>query len=267
MKTPPEQAILAAGIEHDWSDVFFPQSSRPPERFLRSSHHSPPLRIQSPFPAEAAATVLGWLEGEAKEPDSVLEVGAGCGRFLRELLRERSHFRRAMACEPMAAKADFLRWIFGPSGPDREIPCRDHLARIHRFTVSHPGASRSGAPPVEVRAATLEELAPEVERNGTPFGLVACLNVIDHVPEPHTFPNLLARVTQPQGYLAISSPLDWHEEFTPRRHWRNDLSAFFRDSPTWEILHGISVPFIFRPAYRTLVVFQSKILLLRRRED
>lgn len=259
-----EDAILAAGIEADWADHFFPGEAAGPARFLEASEGAPQFPVISPFPAAAAGFIAGQLVAAGIRPESVLEVGAGCGRFAFELLGRVPSISRAMVMEPMPAKAAFLRWLFAlDHGDRREWPFRAG-GEVRTVPFAPPPALRREPPPaVEVHAATLEGLGPQLARNDTPYALVTCLNVLDHVASPQSFADLLAEVTSPGNHLAISSPLDWHRDFTPPERWKSRLADFFPVA-RWEPVAAANLPFLYRPALRTVVLFQSEILLLRR---
>ena len=53
----------------------------------------------------------------------------------------------------------------------------------------------------------------------TDYDLVFAGNLIDRLYDPRLFLAAMAERIRPGGWLAITSPYTWLEEYTPRQHW------------------------------------------------
>lgn len=68
------------------------------------------------------------------------------------------------------------------------------------------------------------------------FDLVLAANLIDRLPDPGAFLCGIHRLLVDDGLLAIASPYNWLEEFTPRKHW---LGGSFRTGKLLSSLEGL----------------------------
>jgi putative 4-mercaptohistidine N1-methyltranferase len=59
------------------------------------------------------------------------------------------------------------------------------------------------------------ELRPSIGQ----FDVVLAANLVDRIRSPKKLLNSLAALVRPDGYLILSSPYTWLEEFTPRSEW------------------------------------------------
>lgn len=87
----------------------------------------------------------------------------------------------------------------------RRLGCEAHGLETNPGTVA---IARRIFPDCRFHERTLEQLAAAGER----FDLVYCSEVIEHVPDPHSFAAALAAVTAPGGLLFITTP--------DAAHWR-----------------------------------------------
>jgi putative 4-mercaptohistidine N1-methyltranferase len=84
------------------------------------------------------------------------------------------------------------------------------------------------------------------------FDLVLMANLIDRLPDPARGLSGLGRLINPGGWLIITSPYTWLEEYTPREKWldgggRGTLSALKeRLARDFELRRAFDLPFLIR---------------------
>jgi putative 4-mercaptohistidine N1-methyltranferase len=88
------------------------------------------------------------------------------------------------------------------------------------------------------------------------FDLLLTANLIDRVPSPTRLLDQLGALTQPGGYLILTSPFTWLEEFTPRKEWLTNVDGAMeqttfdairtRLTPRFELLTTKELPFLIR---------------------
>jgi SAM-dependent methyltransferase len=84
------------------------------------------------------------------------------------------------------------------------------------------------------------------------FDLVLMANLIDRLPDPARCLARLPDLLSPGGWLVVTSPYTWLEEFTARDKWldgggRGALSALKeRLDPAFDLRHVFDLPFLIR---------------------
>ena len=88
------------------------------------------------------------------------------------------------------------------------------------------------------------------------FNLVLMANLIDRLPDPARCLARLPELVTPGGWLIITSPYTWLEEYTPRAKWidghgRGTLAGL-RDAlaPAFDLHRTINLPFLIREHQR-----------------
>jgi 2-polyprenyl-3-methyl-5-hydroxy-6-metoxy-1,4-benzoquinol methylase len=121
-----------------------------------------------PVDAANLDDVIRWIESHVtlSAATRVLEVGAGSGKLVRRLRRDRSCL--VSAIEPSTAL-------------------------FNAYSLATLG----------IEPITLPQLA---SRQAPPFDVVTVLDVIEHIPESAEFVEALARVTRPGGFVFLSTP-------------------------------------------------------------
>ena len=82
------------------------------------------------------------------------------------------------------------------------------------------------------------------------FDLVLMANLIDRLPDPARCLARLPNLVHPQGWLIITSPYTWLEEYTPRSKWLGDdgrgtLEALKKNlAPAFDLRRAFDLPFL-----------------------
>jgi putative 4-mercaptohistidine N1-methyltranferase len=83
------------------------------------------------------------------------------------------------------------------------------------------------------------------------FDLVLMANLIDRLPDPARCLAQLSALVAPHGWLVLTSPYTWLEDYTPREHWldRGDgtLAALQTHlEPAFALTHHFDLPMLIR---------------------
>jgi len=103
-----------------------------------------------------------------------------------------------------------------------------------------------------------------------PFDLVLMANLIDRLPDPARCLARMPELIPSGGWLVITSPYTWLEEYTPREKWldgggRGTLSALReRLDPFFELRHVFDLPFLIREHRRKFQWSVAEASLWRR---
>jgi putative 4-mercaptohistidine N1-methyltranferase len=102
------------------------------------------------------------------------------------------------------------------------------------------------------------------------FDLVLMANLIDRLPDPVACLNRMEKMVEPGGWLVITSPYTWLEEYTPRERWLGDLPggtlssliALFQGS--FVLRHTLDLPFLIREHRRKFQLSIAEATLWQR---
>ncbi len=166
----------------------------------------PEARAACGFPARCVSESIRHLDLRLR--GRALDLGCAVGRSSLELGR---HFDD----------------VLGLDFSERFVAEADRLRRERRVTVRVP---REGALFDEVKLELPEDLAGDNVRFARgdacnlshaigQFDFVLMANLIDRLPDPAQCLARLPEIVNPGGWLVITSPYTWLEEYTPRDQW------------------------------------------------
>jgi putative 4-mercaptohistidine N1-methyltranferase len=202
----------------------------------------PEARVACDFPARSVSEPLAHLT--LTHTARALDLGCAVGRASFELAR---HFDQVVGI-------DFSR---------RFIDAAQRMRENKSAVVRVP---REGALTDEVTLQLPPGLAPECVHFETgdacnlradlgTFDLVLMANLIDRLPDPAIALARAATLIEPGGWLVLTSPYTWLEEYTPRAKWIGDgegtLAALEKTlRPTFALRHTLDLPFLIREHLR-----------------
>jgi putative 4-mercaptohistidine N1-methyltranferase len=103
------------------------------------------------------------------------------------------------------------------------------------------------------------------------FDLVLMANLIDRLPDPAQCLARLPGLIPPGGWLVITSPYTWLEEFTPREKWldgggRGTLGALKELlAPSFELRRAFDLPFLIREHRRKFQLGVAEVSVWERK--
>jgi putative 4-mercaptohistidine N1-methyltranferase len=103
------------------------------------------------------------------------------------------------------------------------------------------------------------------------FDLVLMANLIDRLPDPARCLERVPELVAPGGWLVITSPYTWLEEYTPREKWldgggRGTLEALKEElAPAFALERTLDLPFLIREHRRKYQWSVAEASLWRRR--
>jgi putative 4-mercaptohistidine N1-methyltranferase len=104
------------------------------------------------------------------------------------------------------------------------------------------------------------------------FDLVLMANLIDRLPDPARCLARLPGLVKPGGWVVLTSPYTWLEEYTPRARWldgggRGTLAALReRLAPDFSLHHTFDLPFVIRDHRRKYQWSVAEASIWQRRE-
>lgn len=228
--------------------------------------------MASPF-YESDAAVEQYLLFHYGTPEQICplfaEARGACGfpvRCVEEALRgivlEKQGRALDLGCAVGRGSLALRRYFDDVVGIDfsrRFIAAAERMRRERRMIIR---AHREGAAYDEM----IVELPPDVPTDSVvfeqgdacalrsdlgKFDLVLMANLIDRLPDPAKCLSRLPELIHPGGWLVITSPYTWLEEYTPREKWLDDgegtLAALKKIlSPTFELRRHFDLPFLIR---------------------
>ena len=218
----------------------------------------PEARTACGFPARCVSESLRHVVLQKRT--RALDLGCAVGRSSFELGR---HFDEVVGI-------DFSR---------RFIAAAERMRAERAVTVRVPGESSATD---ELRLELPLELSADRVRfergdacvlraNLGTFDLVLMANLIDRLPDPGKCLARLPGLIPSGGWLVLTSPYTWLEEYTPRAKWldgdgRGTLSALNkRLAPAFELRRAFDLPFLIREHRRKYQWSVAELSIWQRR--
>jgi putative 4-mercaptohistidine N1-methyltranferase len=217
----------------------------------------PEARTACGFPARCVSESIKHLD--LRRRARALDLGCAVGRSSLELGR---HFDDVLGLDFSA----------------RFVAEAERLRRERRATVRVP---REGAMFDEVKLELPDDLDGDNVRFARgdacnlpddlgAFDLVLMANLIDRLPDPAKCLARLPDLVSEEGWLVITSPYTWLEEYTPRDKWlgggTNTLTALREDlSPHFAPYKVFDLPFLIREHRRKFQWSIAEVSLWQRR--
>jgi putative 4-mercaptohistidine N1-methyltranferase len=202
----------------------------------------PEARAACGFPARCVSEPLRHIE--LRMHDRALDLGCAVGRSSFELRR---HFDEVLGLDFSA----------------RFVAEAERMRHERKVTVRVP---REGAANDELQLALPDELrgenihfargdACDLSTDLGTFDFVLMANLIDRLPDPAKCLARLPDIVNPGGWLVITSPYTWLDEYTPRDKWlateagtlaglREKLTPHFVEEKVFDL------PFLIREHHR-----------------
>jgi SAM-dependent methyltransferase len=184
----------------------------------------------------------------------VLDVGCGLGRMTAELARLGAKFVVGLDRSPlMLAEAWRILQARGP------VPLALNLIGEQRVSASLalPWVPQENLDFVVGDVQCLPLRAAAVD-------LVTCLNLLDRVSHPGRMVEELGRVLRVGGYLLITDPYHWEEQYAARSEWVADMTSLFAPG-TWRRIREVDgVPFVLRYYSRRVTVYVNHCVVFQK---
>ncbi|NBS32669.1 MAG: putative 4-mercaptohistidine N1-methyltransferase [Planctomycetia bacterium] len=172
-------------------------------------HYGPEALGVRNFPAACVEAIMKAIGPGSR--DRCLDVGCAVGRSAIELARQFSHVDAIDYSAGFIAAAVQLQ---DAGSLDFRVPTEGVLTVDRRVSLADMQATELAS-----RIAFATGDACDLPADLTDYDLVFAGNLIDRLYEPQLFLTAIAERIRPGGWLAITSPYTWLEEYTPKRHW------------------------------------------------
>ena len=217
----------------------------------------PDARSACGFPARCVSEPLRHLS--LIQPTRALDLGCAVGRSSFELRR-------------------VFDQVVGIDFSSRFVLAAQAMQTQREVTVHVP---REGAQTEEMRLSLPADLRTDgmafvqgdacaLRKNLGTFDLVLMANLIDRLPDPSRCLADLPRLINPGGWLVITSPYTWLEEYTPREKWldgggRGTRAALMDQLAASFTFEGaLDLPFLIREHVRKYQWSVAEVTLWRR---
>lgn len=178
------------------------------------------------------------FHGEAEGFDRVLDVGCAVGR---------SSFELSKTCQDVTG-IDFSHSFVEAADALRTGGRLDYsITEEGRFTSPHTALLPKGARTERVRFAQGD--AMNLQENLGTFDLVHAANLICRLTEPQRFLDRLPAMVKPGGWLLLTTPCTWLEEFTPPENMPGERTFDWltaKLSPAFTLRRRVDLPFLIR---------------------
>ena len=203
----------------------------------------PEARTACGFPARCVSEPLRRiaLEKQARLTGRALDLGCAVGRSSFEL---RKYFDTVVGIDFSA------RFVAAAERMGREravtIRAAGESAAIEEMRLELPADLRSDGVAFERGDAC------DLRADLGVFDFVLMANLIDRLPDPARCLARLPELISPGGWLVITSPYTWMEEYAPREKWldgggRGAISALKEKlEPAFEFRERLDLPFLIR---------------------
>lgn len=220
----------------------------------------PAMRDACGFPARAVEESLRRMKlGEHRR---ALDLGCAVGRGSLELGR---HFDEVLGIDfsqRFIAAASRLR---DERSAEISVP-REGDAQ-DKFHITIPAGLRTGH--VRFEQGDASHLRSGLGR----FDLILMANLIDRLPDPARCLGALPELVRPGGWLVITSPYTWMEEYTPRAKWLDGAGLGTQAglerqlTPVFTRRETFDLPFLIREHRRKYQWSIAEVSLWQRQED
>jgi putative 4-mercaptohistidine N1-methyltranferase len=153
-------------------------------------HYGPEALGIRNFPVACVEAILTAIGSGSRQ--RCLDVGCAVGRSAIELAR---HFTHVDAIDYSAGFIAAAVQLQDAGSLDFRVPTEGVLMVDRRVSLA------------------------DLDADLTDYDLVFAGNLIDRLYEPRLFLTAMAERIRPGGWLAITSPYTWLEDYTPRQHW------------------------------------------------
>lgn len=172
-------------------------------------HYGPEALGIRNFPVACVEAILTAIGSGSRQ--RCLDVGCAVGRSAIELAR---HFTHVDAIDYSAGFIAAAVQLQDAGSLDFRVPTEGVLMVDRRVSLADLEATDLAG---RIIFATGD--ACDLPADLTDYDLVFAGNLIDRLYEPRLFLTAMAERIRPGGWLAITSPYTWLEDYTPRQHW------------------------------------------------
>jgi putative 4-mercaptohistidine N1-methyltranferase len=224
MKTPafllrrPDETSLVTCYSRYHSDAAVSQYCE--------AHYGPDYFGVANFPARLARLCAAGLEGKPQR--RALDLGCAVGRASFELA---TRFDHVTGIDFSTRFIDIACRLQKRGKISYQLPEEGDLISDHQVCLTELGLSATA-----FRVAFQQGNVLQLDEQFGNYDLVLAANLIDRLPDPGKFLTGIHRLLVDDGLLAIASPYNWMEDFTPRRKW---LGGFFRAGAPLTSLEGL----------------------------
>lgn len=191
------------------------------------AHYGPKIFDIANFPATCAAICLDLMKD--KEKKRALDLGCSVGRATFELAKEFSFVNG------LDFSARFIRIAYQMQEKGRiryELPEEGDIVSYHEHSLTELNLDGT-AERVEFFQADAQNLKPQF----SDYDLILAANLLDRLSNPGKFLRTIHERINDRGYLVMTSPYTWLEEFTTKENW---IGGFRKDGEPYTTLEGLT---------------------------
>lgn len=214
-------------------------------------HYGPTYFNVGNFPQACIDTAMQHVSGSPHQ--RALDLGCAVGRSTFELARHYDHV------DGIDFSARFIQCAFQlveNNGIRYTIPTEGELVEYREQTLEALGLSQL-AEKVHFSQGDATNLKPQFTR----YDLVFAGNLLDRLSQPKRFLERIVDRINPQGWLVLTSPYTWLEEYTAKEHWLGGHKVNGENVTTkdglhitlgkhFELIETHDIPFVIRETAR-----------------